>query len=59
MTALRAGFVRFLMLVILLISPVLFPVLLIMLRILDGEWARGGLVDLYRWCWRRLVRGYL
>lgn len=59
MTAARAGFVRFLMLVILLVSPVLFPALLILLRVLDGEWVRGGFVDLYRWVWARMMRGYL
>lgn len=49
---------RLIMLVVLLVSPILFPALLLVLRVLDGEWARGGLAALYCWAWQRLLRGY-
>lgn len=57
--AARAGAFRLLLALVLLLSPLLFPALLVMLRAVDGAWARGGMADLYRWCWGRLVRGYL
>lgn len=57
--AARTGAFRLLMALALIVSPLLFPALLGLLRVVDGEWVRGGLADLYRWRWARMMRGYL
>ena len=50
---------RLLMIVVLVLSPILFPILLLVLRSLDGAWHPGGLGEMYRWAWDRLKKGYL
>jgi hypothetical protein len=49
---------RVFVLSILLVSPVLFPLLLSLLRVLDGQWPQGGLAEMYRFAWKQLMRGY-
>ncbi|WP_298016631.1 hypothetical protein [uncultured Castellaniella sp.] len=49
---------RIFVLLVLLISPVLFPALLVLLRVLDGKWTDGGLAELYRETWKQFWRGY-
>lgn len=30
----------------------------VLLCVVDGEWARGGLAEMYRYAWKQLKRGY-
>ena len=50
---------RLLMIVVLALSPILFPLALLVLWPLDGARHPGGLGEMYRWAWGRLIRGYL
>lgn len=54
----RATAYRIFVLLILLISPVLFPALLVLLRILDGRWSQGGLGEMYAYAWLQFRRGH-
>lgn len=54
----RKAMYRLFVLLTLLASPVLYPVLLVVLRVLDGHWARGGLRELYGFAWTQFKRGY-
>lgn len=54
----RAAAYRALVLLVLLASPVLFPLLLFLLRGLDGQWPHGGLADMYILAWKQFRRGY-
>lgn len=54
----RAAAYRVFVLLVLLISPILFPVLLLLLRVMDGEWARGGLAEMYVYAWAQFRRGH-
>lgn len=54
----RKAMYRLFVLLTLLASPVLYPALLILLRVLDGHWERGGIWELYRFAWLQFKRGY-
>ena len=50
---------RLLMILLLALSPILFPAALLLLRLRGGKQSPGGLGEMYRWAWGRLMRGYL
>lgn len=54
----RKAAYRVFVLLVLLVSPILYPLLLLFLMVADGEWPRGGLVVMYRLAWKQLMRGY-